>query len=214
MDGGRQQCTNKWYTFSGTSHSIAPALLWWATVFSLAPGRYVLSSYGLDITPPPVLPSSTLEDAIDQLPPSTHWAVRRFDSTDNGAHVARAIRAGTAIALSDGSFKDQFGTSAIIIEAKDSAHNIITVNVVLGNPEDQGSFQSKLAGLFGQVILVNIIGAIHHISQGAIECGCDGKVALEKMFHPDEEADTNGQHFDLLSVTRAALQASPITWTF
>jgi hypothetical protein len=180
----------------------------------LDPGRYVLSSYGLDAPVSAVSAPATLEEAIAQLPPSSQWAVRRFDSTDNGLHVARAIQAGTAIALSDGSFKDQLGTSALIIEAEDSTHNIIAVNVVPGNPADQGSYRSELAGLYGQIVLVNVICSLHQITTGSIECGCDGKVALDKLSDPDEEADTAGQQFDLLSATRAALRASPIQWTF
>jgi hypothetical protein len=63
-------------------------------------------------------------------------------------------------------------------------------------------------------VLVNVICSLHQITTGSIECGCDGKVALDKLSDPDEEADTAGQHFDLLSATRAALRASPIQWTF
>ena len=128
--------------------------------------------------------------------------------------MARAIHAGKAVALSDGSFKDQFRTSAIIIEAEDSTHNIIAINIIPGNAEDQGSFQSELAGLFRLIVLVHVICAVHHITHGAIECGCDGKVDLDKLSNLDDETDTNGQQFDLLSATRAALRASTIKWTF
>ena len=213
LEGGRRQRTNKRFVLLGMSNE-APPLLLRATVFALDPDRYVLSSFGLEAPISHTSLPTTLAEAIEHLPPGNQWAVRRFDSTDNGDRVAQAIRAGTAIAISDGSFKDRFGTAAIVIEAEDSEHNIIAVNVVPGNPEDQGAFRSELAGLFGQVILVNTICAVHQITQGTIECGCDGKAALEKMFNPDADADTNGQHFDLLSATRAALQASPVTWTF
>jgi hypothetical protein len=82
--------------------------------------------------------------------------------------VAPAIRDGTAIAISDGSFKDGFGTSALVIEASDSTDNIIAVNVVPGNLADQGSYRSELAGIFGQITLVNTLCNVHGITQGPL----------------------------------------------
>lgn len=69
----------------------------------------------------------------------------------------QAICNDTAITLSDGSYKDGFGTAALIIEAEDDKHDIIIVNVVPGNPSDQSSYCSKLAGIYGQITLVNTI---------------------------------------------------------
>jgi hypothetical protein len=173
-----------------------------------------LSSYGLE-APQPVFPEpNTLAEAIRQLPEGNQWAIQRFDCTDNGLTIARALRAGTAVALSDGSYKDQFGTSAMIIEAENSSHNIIAVNVVPGNAEDQGSFRSELSGIFGLVIMVNVICKVHNITYGAIECGCDGQVVLNKLSNLENAIDLNGKQFDLLSATRSALLASPVNWSF
>jgi hypothetical protein len=115
-----------------------------------------------------------------------------MQATDNGERIAQAIRHGTAIALSDGSYKDGFGTSALIIEAEDDHHNIIAANVVTGDPSAQNSYCSELASIFGQITLVNTICRLHSITQ----------------------ASTDGSQFDLLSATRVALQESPITWSF
>jgi hypothetical protein len=135
--------------------------------------------------------------------------------SDNGYRVAHALWTGTAlVAPSDGSFKDQFGMAAIVIESLDSQHNIIAVNVVPGLLEVQSSFRSELAGLFRQVILINATCTVHNITSGAIESGCDGKVALEKASQFDEQVDTNGQHFDLISAIHTAIRNSPVTWTF
>jgi hypothetical protein len=121
---------------------------------------------------------------------------------------------GTACALSDGSFKDQFGMVAIVIEVSDSQDNIIAVNVIPGLPETQSPFHSELASLFGQVILVNAICKAHHITNGAIVSRCDGKMALDRISQFDEQVDTNAQQFDLISAICTALRQSPIAWTF
>jgi hypothetical protein len=122
-----------------------------------------------------------LAEAIASLPAGSRWApVSHYDATDYGIRVAQAIRDGTAIAISDGSFKEDFGTSALVIEASDSTNNIITVNAVPGNLANQGSYRSELASIFGQITLVNALCNVHGITQGSIECGCDGAGALNK----------------------------------
>jgi hypothetical protein len=184
-------------------------------VFPLDPGRYILSNFDLEAPTPPGQLPSTLVEHIEALPPGLRWAVRRFDSTNNGKRVAHALQTGTMVALSDGSFKDQFGMAAIVIEAANFQHNIIAVNIVPGPPAVQSPFHSELAGLFGQVILVNKICATYNVTYGSIESGCNGKVALEQLSPIDEQVDTNGQQFDLISAAvRSALRQSPITWSF
>jgi hypothetical protein len=95
----------------------------------------------------------------------------------------------------------------LVIEAEDSEDNIIAANVIPGNTDDQGSYRSELPGIFGQVIICKV----HGITQGEIECGCDGEGAISnKVFSEEDEANTDGSQFDLLSATRAAIKASPI----
>jgi hypothetical protein len=53
----------------------------------------------------------------------------------------------------------------------------------------------------------NTICKVHGITQGEIECGCDGEGAINKVFSEEDEMD--GSQFDLLSATRAAIKASP-----
>jgi hypothetical protein len=106
MEGGRIQQTNKRFRFQGQI-DLAPQYRLRATVFPLDPGRFILSNYGWDAVPPVNEIPATLLDAIAQLPPESRWAVEQFDARDNGLRFAQAIQNGTAIALSDGSFKDE-----------------------------------------------------------------------------------------------------------
>jgi hypothetical protein len=46
--------------------------------------------------------------------------------------MASVIQDGTAIAVSNGSFKTEFGTSALVFEGGDSTNQIVAVNVVPG----------------------------------------------------------------------------------
>ena len=63
--------------------------------------------------------------------------------------------------------------------------------------------------------MVNTICKAHGFPQGEIECGCDGEGAIiNKVFSEQEDANTDGSQFDLLSTTRAAIKSSPIQWKF
>jgi hypothetical protein len=53
-------------------------------VFPLDPGCYVLSNFGLDNPSPSEHPPQTLAEVIEKLPPGFRWAVKSFDTTDDG----------------------------------------------------------------------------------------------------------------------------------
>jgi len=62
---------------------------------------------------------TTLHKALESLPRSCHWAVQHVVIEDDGWAIAMAIRAGVAMAVSDGSLCYMLGTSAFIIEGTD-----------------------------------------------------------------------------------------------
>jgi hypothetical protein len=65
-----------------------------------------------------VIGQQTLQDRLC-LAPATSWAAHVL-VTDDGSAIAAAIREGRCVSVSDGSFKDQYGTSAWAIEAESS----------------------------------------------------------------------------------------------
>jgi hypothetical protein len=87
-----------------------------------------------------------------------------FDITDEGSAIANAIRDGRCVSVSDGSFKDQYGTSVWAIEAESSVdrctgadipaaaacknNRCMGVNIVPGAPSDQSAYRSELVGLY------------------------------------------------------------------
>ena len=71
---------------------------------------------------PPLAEVDTVCATFEFLPPERKWASRHIVMSDDGACVAQAICAGTAVAVSDGSLKDSIGTAAfIIVNHMDSA---------------------------------------------------------------------------------------------
>jgi hypothetical protein len=66
---------------------------------------------------PPItaLPPATILEALDQRDVHDKWAVQSVDTVDNGRSLAASILHGEARAVSDGSFKNNMGTSSSIL---------------------------------------------------------------------------------------------------
>jgi hypothetical protein len=129
--------------------------------------------------------------------------------------MATAIKNGSAIAVSDGSYKDGRGTAAFILEISghyDRTSRIVGVNSIPGEQCDQSSYRSEIGGVSGIVETVGILCQLHSITTGAIEVGLDGDQAMKNIFgvwplHP-KQAD-----YDMLKDLRKKISQSPLKWT-
>jgi hypothetical protein len=142
------------------------------------------------------------------------WAIQELSVKDNGKAISKAIQRGTAIAVSDGSYKDDRGTAAFILERSDQfdlSGRIIGVNAIPGEAVYQSSYRSELGGVSGIIEIVGILCELHSIPAGVIEVGLDGEQAMKNIsgtwpLQP-RQAD-----FDLLQDIRAKIAKSPVTW--
>jgi hypothetical protein len=159
---------------------------------------------------------STLTEWIKRCNEGIQWMVKYFAVEDKGVMIADAISQGTAIAVSNGSYKDEFGTLALVLEGKDSNNCILTVNVVPGDLDDQSSFWSELAGIFGIVTMATALCEVYSISEGSICVGCDREIALNHVFGEGAgcDADVNAIDYNMISTIRMAIQMSSIRWTY
>ena len=117
---------------------------------------------------------------------------------DDGKAVAESIKNGCCIAISDGSFKDEFGTASWIVQGEDEFGSLEGSLVTPGNPEDQSAYRSELAGLYGIAAIVNLLCQYHKITEGSITIGCDG---LQALLHGTSTVDfipTKMAQFDLV----------------
>jgi hypothetical protein len=97
----------------------------------------------------PATASTTFAAYLKTLPKDAQWALRDINLTDDGLTIAQAIRIGTAIGISDGSFKYGFDTASWVLEVPSPRHRIRGDNIVPGDTADQGSYRSELSGLYG-----------------------------------------------------------------
>jgi hypothetical protein len=156
-------------------------------------------------------PILSFSQTLDTLPTSSAWAIQEYALPSDLKPILQALSSGSARAVSNGSFKDKSGTSAFTV-VDDDETSILGLNVVPGHPDDQSAYRSELAGLFGIVMLVNLLSKWAGILGGVIEVRCDGLSTLNKAFDT-WPLDPDDPHFDMLNSLRTMITESPITWT-
>ena len=164
----------------------------------------------MESTPPIV---HTLDSLLEILPCNERWAIDSLELQDNGETLAAAITGNYAIAVSDGSFKDKFGTSAFVLEGRDHTGRILGENCVPGHTTEQSSYRSELAGVEGILTTVQLLCQLHHLTQGSIEIGLDNTTAIENVT-AEWEPTCKAPDFDLVYNIRQHLKALPIQCTF
>ena len=149
------------------------------------------------------------------VPKNAKWAIERFSADDDGEAVAEAIRRGSCIGVSDGSFKDHFGTACWILKASDGdISGIKCPCVVPGGKASHSAYRSELAGLYGMAVMVQTICAFHKITEGRVVLACDGLQALRHAAQFAWSTDSRSPQFDLLMATRSMLRKCPVELGF
>lgn len=148
---------------------------------------------------------------LQQQPADSHWATQHIMTTDNAYIIAAAIATHQAVAVSDGSLKNQLGTPAFVIEADDATDRIHGVNRVPDPKKDGDSYRCEMAGLYSIVFVMNCIAKYYHIPCGACTIACDNISSL-KVFDPDFFPDPKGDSFDLATAGWKLLGESPLEW--
>jgi len=90
------------------------------------------------------------------------------------------IQMGKALAALDGSFQEQCRACTWIIEGKNSTDQIMGTMTIPGSQGDHSSFRSKVAGLYGLLLMVWYLLKDNPI-QGSIMVACNGKSVLDRL---------------------------------
>jgi hypothetical protein len=141
------------------------------------------------------------------------WSIHNFVYSDNGQELAHSIQQGFAKAVSDGSFKNQRGTSAFSLFGSTEEPLLIGWNGVPGTLTAQSAYRSELAGIAAIITAAKLLVTRFSLSHGAIKIGLDGSEALNQAGGnwPLVPAQAD---FDMLSDIRRRLALSPIKWTW
>ena len=104
------------------------------------------------------------------------------------------------VEVSDGSFKVKLSTVCWIMDDKDGIERIVGLVEVHGYDDKHGAYRSELAGLFGQMVVVNILQKVGDVNDGDVEIGCGELSTLQRNFWNGEEDISSGQpNLDILS---------------
>ncbi len=123
------------------------------------------------------------------------------------------IRAGTAVAVSDGSYQHSTGAAAWIIEGATSSNRIQGTMITLGNPGDHSAFQSEAAGLYGILITLQRLLATDPTATGKLNITCDGHSVLDCL-QSKKSVDPFAAHTDLLNACQNTEQLLPCKVTY
>jgi hypothetical protein len=108
--------------------------------------------------------------------------------------------------VSDGSFKDSYGTAAWIIKGSGGDNPLCP-----GLENDHSSYRSKLAGIYAIITVVNHLCSYYKIKEGVITLGCDGDSALQKSFSSLLDMDDTDR--DMIAAIHAAVDRLPVKGT-
>jgi hypothetical protein len=137
------------------------------------------------------------------------WTVGKFSATDEGLDFADAIRAHTAIAVSDGSYKDNRGSSASILVGNDINKAILSANYVPGDSASQSAYRSELAGISGSLTHISAVCEKYNIESGTVTLALDGESAL-KAVSKSVTPSAHWSDYDLIMDIRNSVSSLPI----
>ena len=141
------------------------------------------------------------------------WAVHDVKTSVDIDEIVDDIANGTAVGVSDGSFKEEFGTTSWVIENASGTQRIMGNVLVPGFASDQSAYRSEIAGIYGLVMVTEAIKRLWGLEQGEITIECDGINALhESLDFRYKPISCNQQQFDLLSGIQGYLRSSTIRY--
>ena len=155
-----------------------------------------------------------MEGSPTQPPKRKKWALANLTLRDNGGPLGEAIRSGQARAVSDGSFKDKFGTAAWVFYHNATNATLGSGTLITpGGQNDQCAYRSELSGIYGIALTLHELASYQDFTGGHIKIACDGESALHRCFKP-WDSNPLAKHFDLIQATRTAIRKTPLEWSW
>ena len=133
----------------------------------------------------------SIDQTLEMMPDNMKWALKELKHDDNGSDFALAIEQGDAVVVSDGSH-DKGRTTAGLVATRQSGvlHLMSAVNKVGGTIKHQHAFRGELSGIFGALVLIELICIHHKVTKGKVLIGLDGELARSQVDQGDLLRDT------------------------
>jgi hypothetical protein len=143
------------------------------------------------------------------------WCIQSSEMVDDGKPLADAFTTGlsaTILAVSDGSFKNTFGTAAWTIGTEEHSHLLYSSVVCPGGPGDQSAYRSELTGLYVSMTIINHLCNFYKIEEGQVELGCDGLSALHTVFEQGMALRSDIPDYNLVRAIDHLRKTSKVLW--
>jgi hypothetical protein len=136
---------------------------------------------------------------------------------DDGLQLVHSIQENADLvevsAVTDGSFKDSYGTAAWALTCHSSQQQLSGQIVAPGAASDHSSYQSEFVGIYTALLLSSKLCEYFGVDSKGVLLGCDSTSALATAFVDyDHWHSFNTPCFDLLSAIRLLQMASPLEW--
>jgi hypothetical protein len=164
--------------------------------------------YGRDIKRPqgtkPILPPTAVSPE--------KWWYEIIDAPASIQPLLEGIKNGTAIWVTDGSYKETYGTAAfILLPDIDAQEGLIMVNQTPGREDDTDAYRAEAAGTYGCITFTNELMQQHQLANGTVTMACDCLSALWNIFN--HQFDKAAQaHYDIIHSCRMLVERSPAEW--
>jgi hypothetical protein len=111
------------------------------------------------------------------------WLFRHTLCSIKFHDLVDAIKEGRAIAISDGSHKNKWGSvSWRIMADTNEDEQWAGLHVKPGRNDDESAFRSEIWGIYAMAVAIELICRFFHISNGSVSFGSDCQVALYYIF--------------------------------
>ena len=148
----------------------------------------------------PVTDPNNFADHLASLTPTQKFLLADLEFSNDDLHaIADSIEAGTALAVSDGSF---FETSSIAafqlrMETGQKTNQICASQYVPGRLQDNDAYRAEATGLLAIFSLLEAICLYRNIREGQVVVACDGESALDLAFHDTWDVRTTDKQHDI-----------------
>jgi len=128
-----------------------------------------------------------------------------------GGHP-RALLEGYLMAVSDGSYKNSFGTAAWTIGDVEHPSLISGKVICPGEAQDHDLYRSELSGIYAIMAVLDKVVEYFHLQEGTVEIRCNGQAALESIFSRSLVLTKDAASYDLIAATLYMRRKSPLKW--
>ena len=141
----------------------------------------------------------TLEAAIDTLEDEWCWAIEHIEWNVDPSSIANEIKAGTARAITDGSFKAQKGTAGFAIVDHTCKQGIYCMHRTPGPEYSQCSYRSENGGIVGILLVLKLLDDTYSLDTGDLVIGCDNIESGKHCLQYTGPLAPTTDHYDILA---------------